>query len=83
MEKPKVYEKIPIFDENTQYIVQKEPIEMEDCIFIGCEVKVLDLTETLIEIHSEPLKPYITEPTDKEKITTIETTIALLILLNS
>jgi hypothetical protein len=71
--KLKIYEQIPSFDENTQYVVQKEPIEMEDCIFIGCEVKELDLTETPMETHVEVSEPYIPEPSDKEKIANLET----------
>ena len=33
--KPIIYAPIPEFDQATQAIFQAEPVEMDDCIFIG------------------------------------------------
>ena len=43
MEKPKHYEEIPEFNQETQYVVQKEPVDMGDCIYIGAEVKDMEI----------------------------------------
>lgn len=42
--KPIVYAEIPEFDESTQYVVQLEPVEETDNIYIGVEIKQLELT---------------------------------------
>ena len=42
MEKPKHYEEIPEFNQETQYVVQKEPVDMGDYIYIGVEVKDME-----------------------------------------
>lgn len=40
MQKPKIYAEIPSdFDQTTQYIVQKEPIDMGDHLFYDIEVR--------------------------------------------
>ena len=38
MLKPKIYAEIPEFDQRSQAVYQLEPVEMEDCIFVGVEV---------------------------------------------
>ena len=35
MQKPIIYAPIPEFDQATQAVFQAEPVEMDDCIFIG------------------------------------------------
>jgi hypothetical protein len=42
MEKLIVHVEVPEFDQQTQYVVEKEPVELEDCIFIGCEVRDME-----------------------------------------
>ena len=43
--KPDVYQEIPDYDQETQYVVQLEPIELEDCIYYAVEVRDLDLDD--------------------------------------
>lgn len=45
MEKLIVHADVPEYDQQTQYVVELPPEEREDCIFIGCEVKDMDLSE--------------------------------------
>lgn len=47
--KPEVYQEIPDYDQETQYVVQLEPIEMEDCIYYAVEVRDLDLDDLIEE----------------------------------
>ena len=47
MEKPIVYTEIPAsFDQTTQYVVQKEPVDMGDYIFCDVEIKELPPDDT-------------------------------------
>lgn len=47
MEKEKRYEEIPAYNQETQYVVEKEPVDMGEYIFIGLEVKYMEIdTET-------------------------------------
>ena len=39
MEKEKRYEDIPAYNQETQYVVECEPIDMGDYLYIGLEVK--------------------------------------------
>jgi len=52
MEKPKIYAEIPAnFDQTTQYVVQKEPVDMGEYIFYDIEIRDLpkdDSTEGMI-----------------------------------
>ena len=41
--KPLVYKEVPEYDENTQYVVEGEPVERENDIFINLEVRELEL----------------------------------------
>jgi hypothetical protein len=43
MEKPKHYEEIPEFNQETQYVVQKEPVDMGGYTYIGVEVKDMEI----------------------------------------
>ena len=43
--KPVVYEPIPEYNQETQYILQLEPIEKEGCIYYGIEIKDLEIDE--------------------------------------
>ena len=43
--KPIVCADIPEFDQTTQYIVQVAPVEKEDCIYFGIEIRQLELGE--------------------------------------
>ena len=52
MEKEKRYEEIPAYNQETQFVVEKEPVDMGDYIFIGLEVKD-------VEIDTEPTKQEI------------------------
>ena len=52
MEKEKRYEEIPMYNQETQYVVECEPVDMGDYIYIGLEVKD-------VEIDTEPTEPEI------------------------
>ena len=43
MEKPIVYEEIPEFNQETQYVIQKEPVDMGDYLYVGLEVKDMEI----------------------------------------
>jgi len=45
MEKLIVHGEVPEFDQQTQYVVELPPVEREDCIYIGCEVKDMELID--------------------------------------
>lgn len=47
MEKEKRYEEIPAYNQETQYVVECEPVDMGDYIYVGLEVKDM-------EIYAEP-----------------------------
>ena len=40
-DKPTVYEPVPEFDQLTQYVMQGDPIEKDDCIYYPCVVNDL------------------------------------------
>ncbi len=40
-EKPIVYAQVPDFDQETQYVTQGNPVEMDDCIYYPCIVNDL------------------------------------------
>lgn len=42
MEKQKVYAEIPTFNQCTQYVAQLPPVETENTIYYGVEVRELD-----------------------------------------
>ena len=43
--KPVVYAEIPVFDQATEFIVQAEPIDRGEDIFVGIEVKKMQIDE--------------------------------------
>jgi hypothetical protein len=45
MQKPIVHQEVPAFDQQTQYVVEITPVELEDCIYIGCEVRQMELED--------------------------------------
>ena len=45
MQKPIIYAEIPEFNQETQYVVQLSPVEQEDFIYYGVEVRDLPLQE--------------------------------------
>ena len=48
--KPTVYDPIPdTFDQATQYVVQLEPVEKKDHVFIGVEIKKLAIENNIKE----------------------------------
>ena len=47
MQKPVIYEKIPEFDQTTQAVYQLEPNEMDDHIFVGIEVREVEVDEIM------------------------------------
>jgi hypothetical protein len=47
MQKPIVYALIPEFNQETQYVVQLDPVEKDDCIYYGVEIKDLPEQEEL------------------------------------
>lgn len=45
--KPEVYQEIPDYDQETQYVVQLPPVELENGdIYYGVEVKELEIDDT-------------------------------------
>lgn len=44
--KPIIYAPVPsTFDQRTQYVVQLAPVEMADHIFVGVEIRELELSQ--------------------------------------
>ena len=43
MEKEKRYEEIPTYNQETQYVVECEPVDMGDYIYVGLEVKDVEI----------------------------------------
>ena len=43
--KPVVYAPVPEFDQMTQYVVQVEPVDMGDYIYVGNEVRQMEISE--------------------------------------
>ena len=50
MEKEKRYEEIPAYNQEAQYVVEKEPVDMGDYLYIGLDVKDLEIDTTEREI---------------------------------
>ena len=43
----KIYQEIPDYDQETQYVIQLPPVELENGdIYYGIEIRELELTET-------------------------------------
>lgn len=43
--KPVVYEDVPLFDQETQYVVQSPPVDAGNHIYMGVEVRDLELDD--------------------------------------
>jgi len=43
--KPVVYEDVPLFDQETQYVIQQPPVDLGDHIYMGVEVRDLELDD--------------------------------------
>jgi len=41
--KPVVYAEIPVFDQSTEFVVQSEPIDRGDDIFVGIEIRTMQV----------------------------------------
>ena len=52
MEKEKRYEDIPAYNQETQYIVEREPVDMGEYIFIGLEVKDVEMDTNPTEMNA-------------------------------
>lgn len=50
--KPIVYEDVPLFDQQTQYVIQQAPVDAGSHIFMGCAVRQMeqDDEETIAEV---------------------------------
>lgn len=40
--KPVVYEDVPMFDQETQYVVQSPPVDLGDRIYLGVEAREME-----------------------------------------
>ena len=43
MEKEKRYEDIPTYNQETQYVVEREPVDMGDYLYVGLEVRDMEI----------------------------------------
>ena len=43
--KPVVYEDVPLFDQETQYVVQQAPVDAGTHIYMGVEVREMEKTD--------------------------------------
>ncbi len=43
--KPVVYEDVPLFDQETQYVIQQPPVDLSDHIYMGVEVREVEQDE--------------------------------------
>lgn len=44
---PIVYEEVPIFDQTKYYIIQRPPVDAGNHIFMGIEIRELDIDEPM------------------------------------
>lgn len=68
-----IYQKIPEFDEQTQYVVQLEPITKDGEIYVGCEVRELNQVDEPMTEHIpvDDVAP-MPEPTEHERLVALE-----------
>ncbi len=52
--KPIVYAEIPEFDQETQAVFQLPPVERDDHIYVGVEVRYVELDDEGIERLGDP-----------------------------
>jgi len=43
--KPVVYEAVPLFDQEVQYVIQQPPVDLGDHIYMGVEVLDLEMDD--------------------------------------
>ena len=41
--KPIIRQEVPQYDQCTQYVVELEPVEYEDHVYVGCEVREMEV----------------------------------------
>ena len=46
LEKPIIYEEIPVFNQQTQYVVQLEPVDKGDHYFVPVEIREMELDDS-------------------------------------
>ena len=84
MTKKVIYAEIPEFDETTQYVVQLPPVESEDEIFYGVEIRIQAPSNdsNCIPEPSEwmPYIPPAPTPSDSERMEALEAAMLDLIL---
>ena len=59
MEKRRVYQSIPEFNQETHFVVEGEPVEHTDFIFIPLEVVELQNVEESVEMNNESVEPSV------------------------
>ena len=47
--KPVVYEDVPLFDQTTSYVVQQPPVDAGNHIFMGIEIREMEIDDTVDE----------------------------------
>ena len=52
MEKEKRYEEIPAYNQEAQYVDEREPVDMGEYIFIGLEVKDMEMDTNPTEMNA-------------------------------
>ena len=52
MEKEKRYEEIPAYNQEAQFVVEREPVDMGEYIFIGLEVKDMEMDTNPTEMNA-------------------------------
>ena len=48
--KPVVYEAVPLFDQETQYVIQQPPVDLGDHIYMGVEVREMEQVDEGTEL---------------------------------
>jgi len=69
----KIYAEKPVFDELTEYLVEKEPVEKDGVLFVGFEVKTV-ISDTPIEIKQSDgeFVEFVKPLTIEERVETLE-----------
>ena len=72
MEKPIVYADRPEYNEETEYLMQKEPVDMGEHIFIDYEVGLVAATEERPEIQQSEYIPCVPTLSLEERVGTVD-----------
>lgn len=59
MEKRRVYQSIPEFNQETHCVIEGEPVEHDDFLFIPLEVIELQNVEETVEMSNENVEPSV------------------------